>query len=387
MNFREYLFHALRCIRARRAGTRPRTGPGPGRYAALRGRRVAVLRVIVGGSSSLPSSSGGPVPSSGVPPPDLRPPGGPHPLALRLACGVGLRVALFVAPPALGLAPGPFGLLGAALGFVPAPLGLAPGPFGFQGAPLSLLESPLRFPRLFLGLLGPCLGLLGPPLRFTGPFFRFRGPPLGYAGAPLGLLGLALGLAPGPFGLPGPCLGLLGPRLGLLDVPPSLIGAPLGPRGAPLVEGEHGVEEVHVVVRGHPREVPGGLLREPLLAGQLPRHLRGAPGLGAEVADHGIEEVLDLPSAQLLGHRGAFGGCLVRRHQCLGELLGRPVYPLLLLIIHSALAPVLRVWVLAAVDTLRGARLHRQAAYLRLVRESVGGCRIGARSWRSLTAR
>ena len=220
------------------------------------------------------------------------------------------------------------------------------------------------------------------------PFAVLRG----YVGT--GLVGLALGLAPGPFGLPGPCLGLLGPRfgllgprLGLLDVPPSLIGAPLGPRGAPLVEGEHGVEEVHVVVRGHPREVPGGLLREPLLAGQLPRHLRGAPGLGAEVADHGIEEVLDLPSAQLLGHRGAFGGCLVRRHQCLGELLGRPVYPLLLLIIHSALAPVLGVWVLAAVDTLRGARLHRQAAYLRLVRESVGGCRIGARSWRSLTPR
>src|SRR5215203_3493547 len=245
----------------------------PGALCALR---------VARGELNLPSTERPPPPErrpsrrSDVSPPDLRPPGGPHPLALRLACGVGLRVALFVAPPALGL---------------------APGPFGFQGAPLSLLESPLRFPRLFLGLLGPCLGLLGPPL--------------GYAGAPLGLLGLALGLAPGPFGLPGPCLGLLGPRfgllgprLGLLDVPPSLIGAPLGPRGAPLVEGEHGVEEVHVVVRGHPREVPGGLLREPLLAGQLPRHLRGAPGLGAEVADHGIEEVLDLPSAQLLGPRG-----------------------------------------------------------------------------------
>src|SRR3712207_5532048 len=143
-------------------------------------------------------------------------------------------------------------------------------------------------------------------------------------------------------GLLGPRLGLLGPRFGLLDVPPGLIGAPLGPRGAPLVEGEHGVEEVHVVVRGHPREVPSGLLREPLLAGQLPRHLRGAPGLGAEVADHGVEEVLDLPGAHLLGHHGVVGCCPIRCHQGIGELLGRLVYPLLLLVVHSALPPVLR---------------------------------------------
>src|SRR3712207_7226972 len=115
-------------------------------------------------------------------------PGGVHPLALRLACGIGLRVALFVTSPALGFAPAPLGLLGAALG---------------------LLESPHRFPRLFLGILGSFLGLLGPAFGFTVPFFRFRSPPLGYAGAPLGLLGLALGRAPGLFGLLDPRLGLL----------------------------------------------------------------------------------------------------------------------------------------------------------------------------------
>src|SRR3712207_7054827 len=72
-------------------------------------------------------------------------PGGVHPLALRLACGIGLRVALFVTSPALGFAPAPLGLLGAAK---------------------SLLESPHRFLRLFLGLLGSFLGLLGPAFGF-----------------------------------------------------------------------------------------------------------------------------------------------------------------------------------------------------------------------------
>ena len=115
------------------------------------------------------------------------------------------------------------------------------------------------------------------------------------------------------------------------------------PRGAPLVEGEHGIEKVHVVVRGHPRQVPGGLLREPLLAGQLLSHPRGAPGLGAEVAHHGVEEVLDLLGTHLLGRRGVVGRRPVRRHQGVGELLGRPVHHLLLLVVHSALPPVLRV--------------------------------------------
>src|SRR5829696_3356385 len=342
--------------KTRRAGTYPRMDPGPSRYVALRRRRTAALRAlrVVRGELPLPSPERPSLPErpplrSNVSPPDPRHPGGVHPLALRLACGIGLRVALCVASPAFGFAPAPLGLLGAAKSLLEAPHRFPRLSLGLLGPALGLLESPLRFLRLFLGLLGSFLGLLGPAFGFTGPFFRFRSPPLGYADAPLGLLGLALGRAPDPFGLPGPRLGLLGsrlgllgPRYGLLDVSTGLIGAPLGPRGAPLVEGEHGVEEVHVVVRGHPREVPSGLLREPLLAGQLPRHLRGAPGLGAEVADHGVEEVLDLPGAHLLGRHGVVGCGPIRCHQGIGELLGRPVYPLLLLVVHSALPPVLR---------------------------------------------
>jgi len=78
---------------------------------------------------------------------------------------------------------------------------------------------------------------------------------------------------------------------------------------------------VHVGVHGHLREFPSSLLREPLLAGQLSRHL---------------------PGIYLLGRYGAPGGRPIRCHQGLGELLGRPVYPLLLLSVQSALSPVLR---------------------------------------------
>jgi hypothetical protein len=88
----------------------------------------------------------------------------------------------------------------------------------------------------------------------------------------------------------------------------------------PLVEGEHGVEEVHVGVHGHLREFPSSLLREPLLAGQLSRHLPGIYLLGRYGARR---SPYTLPSG-------------------LGELLGRPVYPLLLLSVQSALSPVLR---------------------------------------------
>src|SRR3712207_9583496 len=76
------------------------------------------------GSLTLASPGRSPL-RSGVPPPDPRPPGGPHPIAQRVADGVGLGVTLFITSLALGFAPAPFSLLGT--------------PLGFQGAPLCLL--------------------------------------------------------------------------------------------------------------------------------------------------------------------------------------------------------------------------------------------------------
>src|SRR5918998_636272 len=100
----------------------------------------------------LPSPERPPLPEcpplrSNVSPPGPRHPRGVHPLALRLAFVIGLRVALFLTSPAL-----------------------------------CLLKSPHLFLRLFLALLGSFLGFLGPAFGLTTPFLRFRSPPLGYAG-------------------------------------------------------------------------------------------------------------------------------------------------------------------------------------------------------------
>ena len=102
------------------------------------------------GSLTLPSPVR-PSPRSGVPPPDLRPAGGPYPLALR-AADDGISVILFLVP-SLALDPALvfFGHLGT--------------PLGFQGASLSLLGS-------FLCLFGAPFGLslvFGPPTPFRPP--------------------------------------------------------------------------------------------------------------------------------------------------------------------------------------------------------------------------
>ncbi len=124
---------------------------------ARRATRLSAPSASSEGSLTLPSPGRSPLRSS-VPPPDLRPPGGPHPIVQRVADGVGLGVTLVVTSLALGFAPAPFGLLGT--------------PLGFLSSCLSFLNSSLGF-----------------------------------------------------------------------------LGTPLGPRRAPLVEGEHGVEEVHVIIR------------------------------------------------------------------------------------------------------------------------------------------
>src|SRR5215203_649306 len=237
----------------------------PGALCALR---------VARGELNLPSTERPPPPErrpsrrSDVSPPDPRPTGGPHPLALRLACGVGLRVALFVSSPALGFAPAAFGRLGA--------------PLGRLGAPVSLL--------------GASLGLFGSSLGRPGAVFGFLSPSLGFPGAPLGLLGSALGFAPAALCLLGASPGFLGSCLGFLDPPVGVLGAPLGPRSAPLVEGKHGVEEIHVGIRGVLRELACSLSCKPPLSIQLLRRLQSALSLSAKVFDHGIEEVLDLLS-------------------------------------------------------------------------------------------
>src|ERR687889_715624 len=260
-------------------------------------------------SLALPSP-GRPAPGSRVPPPGLRPPGGPHPDALRTGTGIGIGAILFplVASPALGRAPASFRLLGPSLGLLGAPFGLFGPALGRPGALFGLPGALLCLLGPFFGLPGAPFGLLGSPLSSPGALFGFLDPSLGFFGALLGLRGASLGFAPTPFGL-------LGAHLGFLDSSLGLLGTPMGPGRPPVVEGKHGVEEIHVVVRRYPRKFLRGLSRELLLGGQLPRYLRCAPGLSAKVAHHGVEEVFDLLGAQLLGRRRAFGGRSVCCHE------------------------------------------------------------------------
>ena len=165
------------------------------------GRRISLPGTRVNGSQetgedtilTLPSP-GRPPPRSSIPTPDLRPPRGPYPLALRASDGVGIGVILFLVPSlALSLALEFFGHLGT--------------PLGFQGALLSLLGSPLGLLGSPLGLLGAPPGLLGPPLGCLAALFGFLDPALGFLGAFLGLRDLPLCFAPAP-------LGFLGARFG-----------------------------------------------------------------------------------------------------------------------------------------------------------------------------
>src|SRR4028118_976330 len=97
--------------------------PGPSPYVALRKRRAARPRVlvVVGGEldPAFLSRSTGSELRCFAPGPSM------NRRALRLACGIGLRVsllvALFVASLALGFAPAPLGVLGAALGLLGDP--------------------------------------------------------------------------------------------------------------------------------------------------------------------------------------------------------------------------------------------------------------------------
>ncbi len=107
------------------------------------------------GSLTQPSPRRPPLRSS-VPPPNLRPPGGTHPSAQRVADGVGLRASLFtISSLALG-------------GFSLAPFSLLGTTFGFQGASLCLLKASFSFLRSPLGLLGSALSLFSSSLSLSG---------------------------------------------------------------------------------------------------------------------------------------------------------------------------------------------------------------------------
>src|SRR5829696_3075603 len=111
-----------------------------------------------------------------------------------------------------------------------------------------------------------------------------------------------------------------------------------------LVIGEHGVEEVRVSVHRLLGQRPGGL---PLLALLLDQVLRQSPvvlGLGPQVVDNAVEEVLRQLGVEFLGRDGAVRNGLVGFFQRIGELLRRFVYLLLLLLVHD-LTPYYSIYI------------------------------------------
>src|SRR5215212_5486652 len=118
---------------------------------------------------------------------------------------------------------------------------------------------------------------------------------------------------------------------------PLLPGAPLRLVQATPVVGEHGVQEVGVGVDRLLGEGLGGLLLLALLLDQVLRQGPVALGLGPEVVYDAVEEVLRQLRVDLLSRYRAVGERLVRLLDRLGELLGRLVHLLLLLLIHSVI--------------------------------------------------
>src|SRR5215210_7706706 len=114
-----------------------------------------------------------------------------------------------------------------------------------------------------------------------------------------------------------------------------LIGPALYLVQVAFVVGEHGVEEVRVGVHRLLGQSPGGL---PLLALLLDQVLRQSPvalGLGPQVVDNAVEEVLRQLGVELLGRDGAVCDGLVGFFQRIGELLRRFVDLFLLLLVHD----------------------------------------------------
>src|ERR687898_727616 len=114
-----------------------------------------------------------------------------------------------------------------------------------------------------------------------------------------------------------------------------LVGPALRLVQVALVVGEHGVEEVRVGVHRLLSQRPGGL---PLLALLLDQVFRQGPvalGLGPQVVDNAVEEVLRQLGVELLGRDGTVRDGLVGFFQSIGEFLRRFVHLLLLLLVHD----------------------------------------------------
>src|SRR5215204_7352927 len=120
---------------------------------------------------------------------------------------------------------------------------------------------------------------------------------------------------------------------------PLLPGAPLSLIQAAPVVGEHGVQELRVGVHRLLGESLGGFLLLALLLDQILRQGPVALGLGPEVVDDAVEEVLRQLRVELLGRNRAVGEGLIGFLDCLGELLGRLVYLLLLSLVHPTRPP------------------------------------------------
>jgi hypothetical protein len=87
-------------------------------------------------------------------------------------------------------------------------------------------------------------------------------------------------------------------------------GTPGGLRALPRA-GEHGVEEVHVGVHRLLGESLGGLLLLALLLDEVLGQGAVVLGLGPEVVDHAVEEVLGELRVELLGGNRTVGESLV----------------------------------------------------------------------------
>src|SRR5215207_3661494 len=111
-------------------------------------------------------------------------------------------------------------------------------------------------------------------------------------------------------------------------------GAPLSLIQAAPVVGEHGVQELRVGVHRLLGESLGGLLLLALLLDEVLRQGPVALGLGTQVVDDAVEEVLGELRVELLSRDRPVGEGLVGLLDRLGELLGRLVYLLLLSLIH-----------------------------------------------------
>src|SRR5215208_7736216 len=108
---------------------------------------------------------------------------------------------------------------------------------------------------------------------------------------------------------------------------------------APVV-GEHGIEEVHVGVYRLLGQRLGGLLLLALLLDQVLRERPVVLGLGPQVVDHTVEEVLRQLGVEFLGRDRAVRYRLVRFFERSGEFLRRFVDLFLLFVVHGLISPL-----------------------------------------------